>query len=183
MEKVSIEKPGAEDEGVVQAFLDSFIAAGESVVNGSAGLDMDRDYQKWQAYLARIEAGAPDVFLPSLVYIAKTADGQVAGILDIRPGLPQGKEHFGHIGYAVAPPFRRRGVAAQMVAFGTKILEDAGVDPAIACCYADNLASIATLEGCGYKRNGFYTEQDDKIVLIFHKGQGSEDLPMVSNGH
>ena len=98
MEKVSMERPTAEDEGVVQAFIDSFFAAGETVVNGSAGLDMDRDYQKWLGYLARISAGDKVVFLPSVGYLAKTADCEVVGMLAVRPNLPQEQEPFGHTG-------------------------------------------------------------------------------------
>lgn len=182
MENVSMTKPTAEDESAVQAFMDSFLAAGEKIVNGSAGLDMDRDYHKWLAYLAGIEAGDRDVFLPSVVYVARAQDGTVVGILDVRPDIPKEKEHFGHMGYSVTPGWRRKGVAAQMLAFGTRLLQDAGVDPAIVCCYSDNAASIATLLAGGYQRNGFYTDECDKIVLIFHKGQGTDDLPMVSNG-
>lgn len=162
-----IVKPTPGDEAAVQAFMDSFAEAGETVVNGSAGLDIDRDYPKWLAYLAGIAAG-DEGFVPSEVYLAKTADGAVAGILDVRPRLPKTKENFGHLGYAVAPPCRRRGVAAQMLNFGTELLQNAGVCPVIACCYAENEPSVGTLEKGGYRRVGFYTDEGGRTVLIFH---------------
>ena len=163
-----MEKPTPGDEAAVQAFMDSFAKAGETVVNGSAGLDIDRDYPKWLAYLADIAAG-DEGFVPSEVYLAKTEGGAVAGILDVRPRLPKAKESFGHIGYAVAPPCRRRGVAAQMLHFGTELLQNAGVTPVIACCYAENASSVGVLEKGGYRRRGFYTDEGGGTVLVFHR--------------
>ncbi len=167
METINITKPTPADEAATLAFIESFYAVGEEWVPGSAGLDMNRDYPAWLAYLARVEQGDTSVFLPNRAYLAKNGAGVVVGIVDVRPEMPSEKMHFGHVGYSVAPAHRRRGIAAQLLAFATATLREAGLDRAVACCYDDNMASIATLLGGGYHKADAYTEEPGKKVLVF----------------
>lgn len=161
-------EPGLKAE--VLAMMDCFYAAGETTVNGSAGLDMDNDYDRWLAYLGRIERGEEDGFVPSQVYLAREPGGQLAGILDIRPTLPQSKITYGHMGYAVAPGWRRQGFATQMAQWGTAQLQKAGINPVVVCCYQYNEPSRKTLENTGFAFVSSHVEPETgKTVLVFEK--------------
>ena len=146
MEQLIFETPTEKMEEEVLAFMQQFYDAGETVVHGSAGLDVYKNYGTWMEYLRKIDAGATDVFMPSIIYLARTGDGDIAGILDIRPDLPEEKSEFGHLGYSVAPRFRRRGYATEMVAYGIYRLRKAGRGDILAACYADNTGSRRALE-------------------------------------
>lgn len=164
------EKPCPAAKPRVLAFAQAFYSQGEKTINGSAGLDFYPTYEEWLAYLGRVERGEEEGFVPSQVWLARNEAGDMVGILDIRPTLPESKLKFGHIGYAVAPAHRRRGHATHMLRWGTARLQAAGVNPVVACCHAQNIASVRTLERGGYRRTGSYIdpEEDDTVLVFWH---------------
>ncbi len=163
-------RPTPQMAAEVLAFKERFFAAGEQVINGSGGLDFYPDVATWLAYLARVRAGEEEGFVPSDIWFARAGeDGPLVGILDIRPTLPPKKMCFGHMGYAVVPGERNKGVAGAMVAWGVRRLRDAGVDEVLACCYEDNEPSRRTLEKNGFTKYGFTIEEETGKTILQYK--------------
>ena len=52
----------------------------------------------------------------------------------------------GHIGYAVRPSARRRGVATAALRLALGMAARLGIDPALVTCEDDNVASARTIE-------------------------------------
>ncbi|WP_353508684.1 GNAT family N-acetyltransferase [Intrasporangium sp.] len=55
----------------------------------------------------------------------------------------------GHIGYAVRPSARRRGVATAALRLALDLAARLGIDPALVTCEEDNVASARTIEANG----------------------------------
>jgi predicted acetyltransferase/N-acetylglutamate synthase-like GNAT family acetyltransferase len=76
--------------------------------------------------------------------------GEVVGMLSVRPELNDWLRTIGgHIGYAIHPQHRRRGLATFALKNGLQILGYLGVDEALVTCRPDNVASIRVIEKCG----------------------------------
>jgi predicted acetyltransferase len=77
-------------------------------------------------------------------------EGRLAGTITLRHALtPALLLIGGHIGYAVRPSMRRRGVASAAL---RRVLGEAaarGLDPVLVICDEDNVASYRTIEGAG----------------------------------
>jgi predicted acetyltransferase len=58
-------------------------------------------------------------------------------------------QYAGHIGYCVRPTERRRGYATEMLALALDRCRDLGIPTVRLGCYADNEASIRTIEANG----------------------------------
>lgn len=108
----------------------------------------------WSHVLAQIEwesrgVGLTEGRVPADFLVAEV-DGVPVGRVSIRHRLNDYLlEAGGHVGYAVAPEFRRRG-------YGTAILEQAverlaaiGVERVLVTCDEDNAASAGTIEKTG----------------------------------
>ena len=76
--------------------------------------------------------------------------GTLQGMINVRHRLtPALEQHGGHIGYAVAPSHRRKGVATAMLAAVLEPCRRLGIRRALLTCDSDNPASARTIE-----RNG-----------------------------
>lgn len=72
------------------------------------------------------------------------------GRVAIRHALtPQLRRLGGHIGYDVAPGFRRQGHATRMLAVTLPVARRLGIDPALITCDAGNIASRRVIEANG----------------------------------
>lgn len=77
-------------------------------------------------------------------------DGEWLGRVSVRFELNEYLASVGgHIGYAVRPSARRRGVATALLRAGLAELHARGVDEARVTCDDDNVASSRTIERCG----------------------------------
>ncbi len=78
-------------------------------------------------------------------------DGGIVGTVNLRQHLSDYLLHVegGHIGYAVAPHARRRGVATEAVRLMVAEAAELGINPLLLTCDADNLASARTIERAG----------------------------------
>ena len=108
----------------------------------------------WPHVLAQIEwesrgVGLPEGRVPADFLVAEV-DGEPVGRVSIRHRLNDFLlQEGGHIGYAVAPQFRRRGYGTEIVREAVKRLAALGVDRVLITCDDGNHASAGTIEKAG----------------------------------
>lgn len=110
--------------------------------------------EDWGTVLAEIDREARGVDLrPGRVraeFLVAEVDGVIVGRTSIRYALTDLlREVGGHVGYVVAPEFRRRGHATEILRLSLERLAGAGVDRVLVTCDDTNLGSIRTIESCG----------------------------------
>lgn len=77
-------------------------------------------------------------------------DGVIVGRCSVRHELNEGlRRRGGHVGYAVAPPFRRRGYAGEMLRQGLVVCAELGLPAVMLTCDDDNAGSWKTIERAG----------------------------------
>lgn len=108
----------------------------------------------WEEVLAQIRHEAAGVDLPPdrvrAEFLVAEVDGQIVGRTSIRYALtPFLRAAGGHIGYAVAPEFRRRGYATEILHRSLDRLAAAGVTRALLTVEDGNVGSTAVIESCG----------------------------------
>lgn len=108
----------------------------------------------WAQVLAQIQRESAGVDLPEgrvpADFLVAEVDGALVGRVSIRYELTDFLLHIGgHVGYAVAPQYRRRGYATQILRRALERLEERGVHRVLVTCDDDNLASARTIEACG----------------------------------
>ncbi|WP_342215419.1 GNAT family N-acetyltransferase [Nocardia cyriacigeorgica] len=121
------------------------------------GFTFAKDYQEdmpWQDYLDWLEAartvGTGDGRVPFSFFIAQDAAGALVGSSDIRHVLTDELAGWGgHIGYAVAPGFRRRGYATEILRRTLPLAIDLGILDACITCAVDNVGSRRVVTGLG----------------------------------
>lgn len=109
-------------------------------------------FEEWVDWLGRMDRPGPHVpagFVPcSYRWIVE--DGEVIGTIALRHELNDVLlELAGHIGYAVEPGSRRRGVAGAALRQTLELAAAKGLDPVLLTCDLDNLASARTIESAG----------------------------------
>lgn len=83
-------------------------------------------------------------------------EGQLLGVLSLRHHLTERLRQLGgHIGYAVRPSARRRGVATRMLAAGLIEARARGIERVLVTCDPANVGSALTIE-----RNGGVVEDE-----------------------
>ncbi len=77
-------------------------------------------------------------------------DEQLQGVINLRHRLtPALKQEGGHIGYSVAQPYRRQGVASAMLNEVLGRCRELEIPRTLLTCRSDNLGSIRTIEKNG----------------------------------
>nr|WP_277601937.1 GNAT family N-acetyltransferase [Brevibacterium linens] len=83
-------------------------------------------------------------------FLVAEVDGRPVGRTSIRYELNDFLFTLGgHVGYAVAPEFRRRGYARQILSLSIERLRSAGVESVLVTCDETNTASASVIEQCG----------------------------------
>jgi predicted acetyltransferase len=83
-------------------------------------------------------------------YLWMVDDDEVVGRISLRHELtPWLREVGGHIGYAVRPSARRRGLATRALALMLPIAAGRGIDPVLVTCDETNVASRKVIEANG----------------------------------
>jgi len=77
-------------------------------------------------------------------------DGVIVGRCSVRHELNDFLRNFGgHLGYSVAPSFRRQGFGTQLFKAGQAHLKSLGIDRAFMTCASDNIPSRKMIEDAG----------------------------------
>lgn len=139
-----------------------FASFGDELIHGS-GLETvpaDTSAAAFAAYLEHC-LGEEDPWrepAPGRVHCAYRwieEDGELVGVISLRLALtPFLFERGGHVGYAVAPHARRRGIATRALALMVAEARERGVDPVLVTCDEDNVASRRTIEASGGVHDG-----------------------------
>jgi predicted acetyltransferase len=142
-------------------------------------LDRDRagTFGDYLALLERMRRGTDDH--PTRVrstFLVAELDGDLVGRVSIRHELNEFlRREGGHIGFAVRPAHRRRGIATALLEQALHLVAADGVDEALVTCDHDNVGSRTVIERCG----GRYVGEaiNDRGVTVLHHlvrtGRGS----------
>ncbi len=134
-------------------------AFGDEQIHGSSFRPADRAllsdrpaFEEWVDWLGRMEHAGPHVpsgFVPcSYRWIVE--GNRVVGTIALRHALNEVLlEIAGHIGYAVEPGSRRRGIAGAALRQVLELAASKGLDPVLLTCDVDNVASARTIEAAG----------------------------------
>jgi predicted acetyltransferase len=121
------------------------------------------EWVDWLGRLERSDEELPAGRVPSS-YRWVLDDGLVVGTIAIRHALtPSLLAEGGHIGYAVGPAHRGRGVASAALALALDLAHRRGIDPALVTCDVDNVASARTIERAVRHRGGFLEDVRDGV--------------------
>jgi predicted acetyltransferase len=161
------------------AFVDTF---GGATIHGSGLRPGDSErmrepevFAEWVDWLVRMERSdepLPEGRVPSS-YRWVLDDGRVVGTIAIRHALtPSLLAEGGHIGYAVGPGDRGRGVASSALALALDVARRRGIDPALVTCDVDNLASARTIERAVRQRGGFLEDVRDGVRRYWVRTDG-----------
>ncbi|WP_181272711.1 GNAT family N-acetyltransferase [Brevibacterium oceani] len=137
--------PNRDDEATLQQFHEQLRAEDFSFLLAEGS---------WDDILSTIAREARGIDLPpdrvrAEFLIAEVA-GQPVGRTSIRYELNDFVFEFGgHVGYAVAPEFRRRGYAQQILTRSVERLRSAGVESVLVTCDETNIASASVIERRG----------------------------------
>ena len=113
--------------------------------------EIERDFEAYVRSLLDARENPPTGWVPHVEFWPIVDDGrEVAGRIAIRLQLNDDLEKLGgHVGYDVAAPFRRRGIATRMLAEAIGRAGALGLDRVLVTCAENNVASYRAIE-----RNG-----------------------------
>lgn len=120
--------------------------------------------------LARLEdakrgVGIPEGFVPSTMLYGFVQD-RIVGRLSIRHVLSARlRLRGGHVGYAVLPPYRRRGYGRAMMLEALPFCAALGLREILATCADDNVASRRILESAsGVLESTSWDDEEEELV-------------------
>ena len=150
--EIRLEQAAELHRAAAEEMKQEFFQHGEATINGSALFDQ-LDFDEWLKRANRNhhpETVQTDWAVATTFFAVRKTDGKMLGMLDLRHSLdtPFLKEYGGHIGYAVRPTQRRKGYAVQMLQTALAGCARMGISPVVLGCYADNIASVRTIETC-----------------------------------
>ncbi len=115
------------------------------------GLTPQLGWAQWLQQHALADAGLGlAVDRVRATFLVAEVDGVIAGRVSIRHRLNEWlTDQGGHVGYAVVPAMRRRGIATELLRQSLIIARAFGVTRVLVCCDESNAGSAAVIESCG----------------------------------
>lgn len=147
----------------VSAFYAEFEKSGESCI----GYNNHEDFSRWLSGMQNRKNGIdlPAGYVRENFYLCCAPDG-VAGVFSLKFELTPYLLHFGgHVGYAVAPSRRGRGIATEILRQGLQIAKGFGFERILAVCDEDNTASEKViLKNHGVFENKLFDTDENLFV-------------------
>ena len=155
--------PAERHEADVRSFYREIAQAGNTCIGyGSAG-----DFAVWLAEMRNRHTGTdlPDGYVREDFYLCCEGD-LLVGVFSLKFELTDFLLHYGgHIGYAVRPSQRGRGLASQMLRQGLALARASGLSRVLCVCDEDNPASEAViLKNGGILENRLY-DPDERVYV------------------
>ncbi len=171
MEILELRTPALHHKERAESFKQEFFDAGETVINGSALLDQI-SYENWLSHITSNSSAktvSSDWVVANTFFAIRKTDHKIVGIIDIRHSLNHDflSAYGGHIGYSVRPSERCKGYATQMLKMALEFGRSIGLKKVMLGCYADNIASVRTIEQCGGIRTEEKPYTDGKLMYIY----------------
>ena len=142
--------PSADNRQDVLSFYDEFRKNGETCI----GFANSNDFDIWLSCMNNRIAGhnLPKGYVRENFYLCYMNDAMV-GVFNLKFELTDYLYNYGgHIGYAVRPSLRNRGIATEMLKTGLEISKSLGFDKVLLVCDDDNYPSEKVI----IKNNGIY---------------------------
>ena len=99
-------------------------------------------------------------------------DDEIVGSINIRHCLNDYLKNIGgHIGYSIAPKYRRQGFATKMLQEALKFCKQWEIWPVLVTCDEDNMASKKTIEKCGGIFENKYSHEGNVTLRYWIGGE------------
>jgi len=156
MEDLVLVRPAFGDEAALEKYK-RIMLENDSSMDGCGSLRKTEKMSAWIQESLNHEKGIdiPAHFVPATQFVAKTNDGQIVGMIQIRHELTEFLLNYGgHIGYSVRPDFRQKGIASWMLESVLPYCKTLGIHSVLITCLEDNEASRRTI----LKNGGIYED-------------------------
>lgn len=125
------------------------------------------DYDKWLIGMQNRKEGKnlPENYVRENFYLCYE-DGVLVGVFSLKLELNDYLLSYGgHIGYAVRPSLRNRGIATKMLEKGLKIAKNLGMDSVLCFCDEDNVASEKVIINNGGKLINIVFDPEENVFV------------------
>ena len=158
--------PAEQNGADVLSFYDEIEAAGGDCI----GIGNYKDYDRWLQGMRNRHTGRhlPEGYVRENFYLCYEAD-RLVGVFSLKFELTDFLLRYGgHIGYAVRPSDRNRGLATQMLRQGLSLAKEFGFERILCVCDDDNTASEKVIrKNGGVLENELYFPDEDVTVRRF----------------
>lgn len=146
MKKIILIKPEQVTIDSILEFKNDFLNNNEAEIPGSSGLRVLDDISEWISKLRK----NPINDITSHVYFAVSeSDNKLLGIINFRYPYEDFVKVYGHIGYAVRPSERSKGIATAMLHELLVFSKDLYSGPLLITCDKKNIGSRKTIVNNG----------------------------------
>ncbi len=171
MDKFYFEIPSIKREEEAFQYIQEFIEY-NSIINGVGGLDNYNSFYDYKGWLKKLEEDyitiPSELRVPSRTYfLIRESDNKIIGMSNIRLALNERlKRSGGHIGYAIRPSERGKGLNKINLYLALKVCDEYNIDTVLMDADIKNPASWKTMEALGGVRAKEYYESLLNTVLV-----------------
>lgn len=126
------------------------------------------NFERYVEYIKRLATHPDEGEVPS-THLWLVEGDLFLGRLSVRPSLDDFMLKFGgHIGYIIAPAYRKHGYGYRILQLGLAYVCSIGMKRVLLTCNEDNIGSKKIIESCGGKlENKLYDERINKNKLRY----------------
>lgn len=155
--------PTEDQKEDIRSFYDEIEKTGGECI----GAGKAEDTGLWLEEMRNRHAGEnlPEGFVREDFYLCYLGE-ELVGVFSLKFELTEYLLNYGgHIGYAVRPSCRRRGIATQILKQGIEIAGNAGFDRILCVCDEDNVASEKVILGNGGIFENRLYDPEEKVFV------------------